>query len=271
MRLSGPSSTQKNRLRDTVKCFFSVFILCLFLPSVLLSGCSSSSPFIPVEERQQPVDVIGGSYTVRPGDTLYSIAWRYGMDFRRLAAANMIGAPFGIQAGQKLRLEERDPPTRSVRSSAARKSVSGRNRVLRKSTKAKAVAPASAEIRWKWPTSGTLFRKFSSRGSINKGIDIKGKLRESVNAAASGKVVYAGTGIRGYGKLIIVKHSERYLSAYAHNHRIHVDEEQMVEAGGKIAEMGKDGSGRALLHFEIRRNGKPVDPLKYLPVKGPEK
>ena len=118
---------------------------------------------------------------------------------------------------------------------------------------------------WAWPANGVLISRFSSNGSLNKGIDIAGELGQPVLAASDGTVVYAGSGLRGYGELVIIKHSDTYVSAYGHNRRLLVQEGQKVKAGQKIAEMGSTGTDRVKLHFEVRRQGKPVDPLQYLP------
>ncbi|MEH6344918.1 MAG: peptidoglycan DD-metalloendopeptidase family protein [Bermanella sp.] len=119
--------------------------------------------------------------------------------------------------------------------------------------------------RWTWPAKGKLIAKFSAKSPANKGIDIAGGLGESVTAAAAGSVVYAGSGLLGYGNLVIIKHNEQYLSAYAHNKRLLVKESQKVKAGQTIAELGSSGTDKVKLHFEIRRQGKPVDPMLYLP------
>jgi len=118
---------------------------------------------------------------------------------------------------------------------------------------------------WSWPTKGPVIESFSLSGRINKGIDLAGKNGEPVFAAADGKVVYSGTGLVGYGNLIIIKHNETYLSAYAHNSRLLLKEGDKAKAGQKIAEIGSTGANRDKLHFEIRRDGKPVNPMKYLP------
>ncbi len=118
---------------------------------------------------------------------------------------------------------------------------------------------------WAWPASGSLIGRFASNGSLNKGIDIAGQLGQPVLAASGGTVVYAGSGLRGYGELVIIKHNETYVSAYGHNRRLLVREGQQVKVGQSIAEMGSTGTDRVKLHFEIRRQGKPVDPLQYLP------
>jgi lipoprotein NlpD len=119
------------------------------------------------------------------------------------------------------------------------------------------------EINWIWPASGKTIGTFSEGG--NKGVDIAGKAGDPVIASADGKVVYSGEGLRGYGKLVIIKHNATYLSAYAHNQTVLVKEGQSVSKGQKIAEMGSSGTDKVKLHFEVRRQGKPVDPLKYLP------
>jgi lipoprotein NlpD len=122
-----------------------------------------------------------------------------------------------------------------------------------------------ANVRWHWPHSGTVIANFSSSGKVNKGIDIAGNPGDSVKAAADGSVVYAGNGLLGYGNLIIVNHNEHYLSAYAHNRKILVKEGEGVKAGQVIAELGSTGTDKPKLHFEIRKNGNPVDPSRYLP------
>jgi lipoprotein NlpD len=118
---------------------------------------------------------------------------------------------------------------------------------------------------WIWPVQGTVINKFESKGIGNRGLDIAGRRGEPVRAAASGRVVYSGEGLRGYGRLIIIKHNDDFLSAYAHNDKIFVKENELVKAGQKIASMGSSGAERTKLHFEIRLRGKPVDPLNYLP------
>lgn len=123
----------------------------------------------------------------------------------------------------------------------------------------------ASDIDWRWPHGGTVIAGFSTSGKVNKGVDIAGKSGDDVKAAANGSVVYAGSGLLGYGNLIIVNHSEHYLSAYAHNRKILVQEGEDVEAGQVIAELGSTGTEKPMLHFEIRRNGNPVDPTRYLP------
>lgn len=121
---------------------------------------------------------------------------------------------------------------------------------------------------WRWPVKGEIINTFSGSDPGKKGLDIAGRMGQAVNAAADGKVVYSGNGLRGYGNLIIIKHNTTYFSAYAYNSKLHVRENDTVSSGQHIADMGNNGSGPARLHFEIRRNGTPQDPMKYLPKKG---
>jgi lipoprotein NlpD len=273
--------------------------------SVLLVGCSSApSGGVRVVDRnggkpaaptRQPVTT--GQYVVKRGDTLFSIAFRYGWDWKALAARNSIPEPYTIHVGQAIRFDGRSsssaptsvaatplvvPQTATGNSSSPSGSI--KTTVITRpvdATSGNAAAPATAPVTtpvntpvvagarsasgWAWPTNGVLIGKFSSNGSLNKGIDIAGDLGQPVLAASDGSVVYAGSGLRGYGELVIIKHSDTYVSAYGHNRRLLVREGQQVKAGQTIAEMGSTGTDRVKLHFEIRRQGKPVDPLEFLP------
>ena len=244
----------------------------------LLAACSSTPKNgVRVVDRngvaQRPA-VTTGQYVVRRGDTLFSIAFRYGWDWKALAARNNIGAPFTIVPGQTIRFDGRAgtrPAT--VATTTVTSSSSGSKTTVTKRTVTTTKAPVAAPILpagpapkgWGWPSNGILIGKFSSNGSLNKGIDIAGDLGQPVLAASDGSVVYAGSGLRGYGELIIIKHSDTYVSAYGHNRRLLVREGQQVKVGQTIAEMGSTGTDRVKLHFEIRRQGKPVDPLQFLP------
>ena len=255
--------------------------------STLLVGCSStSSNNVRVVDRneatpQRPT-VTTGQYVVRRGDTLFSIAFRYGWDYKALAARNNIPAPYTIHPGQTIRFDGRNgsTPTAVVTQSGSTPSSSSKTTVLRRPAGGETAAvpsvagkPAPAPMPpagpaptgWAWPSNGILIGKFSSNGSLNKGIDIAGDLGQPVLAASDGTVVYAGSGLRGYGELVIIKHSDTYVSAYGHNRRLLVREGQQVKVGQTIAEMGSTGTDRVKLHFEIRRQGKPVDPLQFLP------
>lgn len=263
--------------------------------SILLVGCSSSpSGGVSVVDRNgnavaQRAPVTKGQYVVKRGDTLFSIAFRYGWDWKALAARNAIPEPFTIRPGQTIRFDGRSDSspvvatgpvsnTPVVTSTSTTSSGSGsvKTTVISKPVAVTPVVippaastPGAAAERspsgWTWPASGVLIGKFSSNGSLNKGIDIAGDLGQPVLAASDGSVVYAGSGLRGYGELIIIKHSDTYVSAYGHNRRLLVREGQQVKAGQTIAEMGSTGTDRVKLHFEIRRQGKPVDPLQFLP------
>lgn len=269
--------------------------------SILLVGCSSSpSSGVRVVDRngsaatpQRPA-VTTGQYVVKRGDTLFSIAFRYGWDYKALAARNQIPEPYTIHPGRTIRFDgvSSQPsastpvavvgtPTTPPRSGTTTSTTTSPSGSLKTTVISKPVgvvpvvippsggSPADDGGRspsgWTWPSAGVLIGKFSSNGSLNKGIDIAGDLGQPVLAASDGSVVYAGSGLRGYGELVIIKHSDTYVSAYGHNRRLLVREGQQVKAGQTIAEMGSTGTDRVKLHFEIRRQGKPVDPLQFLP------
>jgi lipoprotein NlpD len=202
------------------------------------------------------------SHTVQRGDTLYSIAWRFGIDFRSLSRWNRLSDPNLIHVGQRLRLSA--PPNKRnkqpVAAQAKRPVASNQSKRVNTSITAKS---KSRPVTWSWPADGAVQAASSALGT--KGIEILGKRGTPVKAAASGTVVYGGSGLRGYGALIIVKHSEDFLSAYAHNERLLVSEGVTVKADQQIAEMGDSDAKRVMLHFEIRRDGKAVEPLDYLP------
>jgi lipoprotein NlpD len=315
------------------------------LACALLAGCASAYR-APVVERNvvrpvpakplAPAAVAGPrpeSYTVKRGDTLYSIALDNGVDYRELAAWNNISDPSVLKPGAVLRLrppaaQQIQPEARAqaqpdagvqvqpvvIPGSVEARSLGGDPRavespraivepkvpaseaarpellktgpkamklpyseenlalILRQSpSEAKVEAPvappaAAAEsdgVDWMWPATGRVLAGFSK--AANKGVDILGKVGDPVFASASGRVLYSGSGVRGYGKLVIIKHNDTYLSAYAHNSNLLVKEGQNVVKGQKIAEIGKTDSPQVKLHFEIRRQGEPVDPMKFLP------
>ncbi|TQV84603.1 peptidoglycan DD-metalloendopeptidase family protein [Exilibacterium tricleocarpae] len=227
-----------------------------------LAACSSSPQEAPVQDLSPPPSQKLTHHTVTRGDTLFSIAWRYGLDYKALARRNGIDAEYRIYPGQRLALDVRLKPV--AKPPPAKPKLRSKSQ-----TKSAPVVPApqpsNNQLRWRWPVQGKILQRFSPNNGLNKGIDIVGNLGQPVLSAAPGMVVYAGNGVRGYGNLLIVKHNQRYLSAYAHSRRILVREGDRVKAGQKIAEIGSSGTDRNKLHFEIRRNGKPVDPLKYLP------
>lgn len=201
-------------------------------------------------------------YRVRSGDTLYAISWRYQLDYKTLARWNNISPPYLIHPGQELILSDPDelPPERRPASGGLSKSPD--EPVKSSKASRKADPPPKDFI---WPTKGKVVQKFAGRKSGSQGIDIAGEYGQEVRAAAAGRVVYSGNGLSGYGKLVIVKHNEDFLSAYAHNSKLYVKEGEQVKTGQLIAAMGDAGDNQARLHFEVRKQGRPVDPLKYLP------
>jgi lipoprotein NlpD len=207
---------------------------------------------------------------VRPQDTLYSIAWRYGLDFHDLARWNHIGPDFRIAIGQRLILAPTGAGTVAGAGAAAgpgtgtapRRTIPGAPAAaLPRSAPAAGPAPIPSALPWTWPTDRTAAPQTVQGG----GVLLPGRLGQDIRAATSGRVVYNGTGIRGYGNLIIIKHGENLLSAYAHNRDSLVREGQDVTLGEVIGHMGEGAPQKPVLYFEIRRNGKPVDPLGFLP------
>jgi lipoprotein NlpD len=252
---------------------------------LLLCACAAPKGVAPVRETTDGPAGHPGYYIVKQGDTLYSIAWRYGYDYQQVARWNGIGAPYVIHKGQRLRLA---PPLRSevvaappaARGAPAHPPASQptRKEAATGQTPRATALPATGaavggsagatppgQVRWQWPTEGVVLRSFNDKQPGRKGVAIGGRLGQPVRATAPGKVVYSGSGLIGYGQLIIIKHDARYLSAYGHGRKLLVKEGDEVAAGQVIAEMGTHGTDGAMLHFEIRDNGKPVDPLRLLP------
>jgi len=272
----------------------------------LVAGCSTTTRQAPVVERpvvaapsrpaparveEAPKQDERGMYTVRKGDTLLRIALDFGENYRDLVTWNNLANPDDIKVGQVLRVSQPGgertanvqtqpvpmPPSASVPRKTeprADKTPYSDGKVATTTTPPATTAPAApaapaasdeARLSWMWPSEGRVIATFDD--GRNKGLDIAGKLGQPVVAASSGKVMYAGSGIRGYGNLVIVKHSNSLLSAYAHNRKIVVKEGDNVSRGQVIAEMGDSDADAVKLHFEIRQQGKPVDPTRFLPVR----
>ncbi|MGI9331302.1 MAG: peptidoglycan DD-metalloendopeptidase family protein [Gammaproteobacteria bacterium] len=207
---------------------------------LVLAGCSNALRWEP------------DYHTVREGETLYSIAFRYGLDQRQLASWNGLGSGRLIYPGQRLKLTG--------------PAVSGSGRSSRSAGKAPAPRPPAIPVSdWRWPTSGQLIAGFNSSPKTQSGIQLGGQRGQSVQAASAGQIVYAGSGLKSYGQLVIIKHNATFLSAYGYNEALLVKEGDSVKRGQPIARMGQGPGRRAMLHFEIRRNGQPVNPLSYLP------
>ena len=245
----------------------------------VVAGCSGPA-VVPVSDLTA-ARTIDSIRVVRPGDSLYTIAWEVGLDYRDVALWNSLEPPYRLKTGQELYLggdlasgqgrsvtravvepelvplvtEDTIVQTQSIESSATSQETS---------EPATSTDPTSTTGPWTWPAKGELISRFDPDSGSN-GIDIAGSDGSPVRAAAKGKVVYAGTGLRGYGLLIIVKHDETFLSAYAHNRAVTINEGDSVHSGQIIAQMGQSGADTVRLHFEIRRDGQPVDPLRYLP------
>lgn len=229
------------------------------LLAVTLAGCGVSNLLAPIREAGKPRKA-PEFYIVQSGDTLYKIAFEHGVDYRDLAAWNSIGDIHFIRAGDRIRLL---PPKAPQAKPQPGQTAANKTAPLKES----ATEPDAEVSAWIWPAQGRLLEGYNEAMG-NKGIDIAGGLGGPVLAAAAGKVVYAGEGLRGYGKLIIIKHNQATLSAYAHHSRLLVSEGQIVSQGQKIGEMGSSDTDRVKLHFEIRRFGVPQDPLIYLPKSG---
>jgi len=203
------------------------------------------------------------SVTVRKGDTLYSIAQRYDMTTWQLASINGLSSPYTIRPGQTLKLGSAKTYQPPVTDGTTAKTTSTSKATSKSATAS--LPEDNSKLSWQWPVHGKLITTFKSNKTGRKGIDIAGTEGRAIKAAAPGKVVYSGNGLISYGNLVIIKHNRTYLSAYAHNRKLLVKEGDTIKAGQKIAELGKTGTDSPRLHFEIRKNGKPVNPLKYLP------
>ncbi len=234
----------------------------------LLAGCGTSGTRAPVTDmssKSQPRYAATGTYTVRAGDTLYKIAQMHGTDVPTLARLNNISDPTQLRIGQVLRL---DGATSMPQQPAAVASAPSATSTVKPTTPAPATSAARAAdanvISWGWPASGKIIQGFNSN---TKGIDIEGKVGDPVVAAADGKVLYSGDGIRGLGNLVLLEHSNGFITAYAHNQERLVKAGQTVKKGTRIALLGQTDTTSPRLHFEIRRSGTAVNPLSYLPAR----
>ena len=285
---SGPVQSARWTFRLALPCALAAALL-------LAAGCSSRSlGSAPVEDRgtaalsrPAPVDLAKpampampgaenagkpGYYTVKPGDTMIRIGLENGQNWRDVARWNGLENPNLIEVGQVLRviapvIESAQATARPVTPGSVATAPVASASAARPAAPAPAAAASGSDedVGWIWPAQGSLVAGFDE--AKNKGLDISGNSGDPVVASADGRVVYSGAGLRGYGNLIILKHNNTFLTAYAHNKVLLVKEDQTVKKGQKIAEMGNSDSEKVKLHFEIRRQGKPVDPAKYLPAR----
>lgn len=243
-----------------------------WLAVVVLAGCAGE-PVVPISDLTSP----RGRYAarvVRPGDTLYMIAWEAGLDYRQLAVWNGLVTPYRMALGRRIRLSapggtkpRGDGVTRTRETALSSEELTASEVVLGTSVSeatSNTLDPNYRVSRWLWPAYGSIIQHFTGKNG-NNGVDISGRKGALIRAAADGVVVYAGSGLRGYGQLLIIQHNEVFLSAYAHNQALLVGEGATVERGQTVAEMGDTDAESPRLHFEIRRDGEPVNPLDYLP------
>lgn len=233
LRNSCSSRCDSHRSRTPAKILLMSLVLAI-------ASCSSTPP-----------STASGTYTVKRGDTLYAIATRHGIDYRELARLNGIGRDYTIRPGQVLRLSARVRTPTPARTAAQ----------PRTPAPPKPMPPA---IPWRWPIDGGV-AKVTERPNGGHGLTISGRLGQDVHAASGGRVVYFGSGLLGYGQLVIIKHSDAYLSAYGHTQNVAVKEGDLVVMGQRIATMGAGTQGLPMLYFEIRVNGQPSNPLAFLP------
>jgi len=300
LNLESPINVIPSIVRNGVACVavVAVAVGCAVKTGAPVVDRAPEARAAPAKPTPRPPDARPEFHAVGKGDTLYSIALDHGLDYRELARWNGITDPGAIRIGQSLRLR---PPEAAATATPLSASPGVQGRPLSDApatvgdgvkTQPKAVrapysdqtytqlsgikvAPAlkldarppaagDEDVLWGWPASGKVIGAFSEN-SVLKGISIAGRLGQPVLASAAGRVIFSGTGVRGFGKLIVIKHNEQFLSVYAHNNELLVKEGQNVARGQRIAEMGATDTDQVKLHFEIRRFGKPVDPMKLLP------
>lgn len=248
-------STAKNKFfSKNYKLFFAIV-----LSGLILAGCSSRGTNAPIADYTNgttQTQAAQGTYVVKPGDTMYKIAKQHNIDVARLEQLNNITDPTQLSVGQVLRLDGATPAPAA--STVVTKPVTSPDKI-----ETAARASDASLISWGWPTKGKVIQSFNSN---TKGIDIEGNVGDPVIAAAAGKVMYAGNGVRGLGNLILLGHSNGFITAYAHNQELLVKTGATVKKGEKIATVGQSDTTSPRLHFEIRRKGTPVNPLSYLPA-----
>ncbi|WP_018936171.1 peptidoglycan DD-metalloendopeptidase family protein [Thioalkalivibrio sp. ALJ24] len=236
-----------------------ILLLLAALLAATLAGCAMRPPGEPR---------VPETHTVSSGETLYSIAREYGLEWRELAERNAIGAPYVIRPGQNLRLTgpaRSSPPAGGGTAQRPESETPSSGEASPEPSDPAPEPPPESAGDWVWPADGEVVSEFSDSGSARRGLGIGGERGDPVRAARGGEVVYAGSGLVGYGRMIIVRHDERFLSAYGHNDELLVEEGDTVEGGDDIARLGASGTDRPMLHFEIRLDGSPVDPQTYLP------
>lgn len=274
--------------------------LCIILCGLTGAGCMTTTAMAPLIDATRPPHApvsppsASQSYhLVKSGETLYSIAWQYGLNYQTLSLWNQIPPPYRIGVGQRIALQSgftrpavaqyKTPPPSKPKAQTkpwqprperaleiAKTPEPARSSVpLPRPPKGPVPPPSKSPTGWLWPTKGRVIAAFSETHGGNKGINISGSLGQPVIASGQGSVVYAGNGLRQYGNMIIIKHDEAYLSAYAHTQKNLVKEGDAVASGQTIASMGNTGTDQAMLHFEIRKNGKPINPARLLPKTGP--
>lgn len=227
-------------------------LMCLVL-GLALSGCAGNS---------SEGSYSGSVYTVKRGDTLSRISRMSGTSVRDLARMNGISPPYTIEVGQKLKVS-------GASSSSTKKSTASKTaKVVPSSAVPQSSWPPVGQRCWRWPASGKVVMTYSTSEGGNKGIDIAGSRGQPVYAAGAGKVVYVGNQLRGYGNLVMIKHNEDYITAYAHNDKLMVNNGQSVKIGQQIATMGSSDADSVRLHFQIRYRATAIDPLRYLPPQG---
>lgn len=268
--------------------------ICMLIITLLLVGsCSSRIQPAPVmtlnttvAKQNNLTEIAGESYQVQKGDTLFAVAFYSGNDYRDIAKYNNLSPPYSIYPGQTLKLVIAPVKNNNNKNNGVPPKSRDIAKVIVDPKKTQAYGESEEKIHlkkskneykpsnkpyrnlaWVWPATGKSTSAVVGSDGTNRGVDIKGELYSPILAAASGKVVYAGNALKGYGNLVIIKHENNLLSAYAHNNTILVGEQTYVKQGQQVATMGSTGSSDVMLHFEIRRKGKSLDPLKFLPKK----